>query len=70
MKGVEPMFTTNEAAEMLGVSAARIRQMVIAGIVTAEKRGRDLLIPQSQIEKAKKRKTSPGRPAKKKGAGK
>jgi excisionase family DNA binding protein len=57
---MEETFTTTEAAEMLGVSAARIRQMVLAGVIEGEKRGRDLLIPKSQIEKAKARKTKPG----------
>jgi excisionase family DNA binding protein len=57
---MEETFTTTEAAEMLGVSAARIRQMVLAGDIKGEKRGRDLLIPKSQIEKARARKTKPG----------
>jgi excisionase family DNA binding protein len=64
---MEQTFTTTEAAEMLGVTTARIRQMVLAGEIEGEKRGRDLLIPKSQIEKAKARKTKPGpKPAKKK----
>ena len=63
---MEQTFTTTEAAEILGVSSARIRQMVLAGDIEGEKRGRDLLIPKSQIEKAKARKTKPGpKPAKK-----
>jgi excisionase family DNA binding protein len=64
MKGVERMFTTNEVAEMLDVTPARVRQMILAGEMLAEKKGRDLLIAESQIEKAKGRKTTPGRPAK------
>lgn len=63
-KGVEPMFTTNEAAAMLGVTAGRVRQMIVSGAIAAEKRGRDLMIPQSQIEKAKGRQKLPGRPKK------
>ncbi len=64
------MFTTTEAAEALDVTPARVRQMILAGEMLAEKKGRDLLIPESQIEKAKGRKTTPGRPSKaaKKGA--
>ena len=62
------MFTTSEAAEMLDVTPARVRQMILAGEMLAEKKGRDLLIPQSQVEKAKGRKTTPGRkPSKKAG---
>jgi excisionase family DNA binding protein len=65
---MEQTFTTTEAAEMLGVTTARIRQMVLAGDIAGEKRGRDLLIPKSQIEKAKARKTKPGPTPAKKGA--
>jgi excisionase family DNA binding protein len=56
----EETFTTTEAAEILGVRPARVRQMILAGFIEAEKRGRDLLIPKSQIEKAKARKKKPG----------
>ena len=53
-------FTTSEAAEELGVSAARIRQMVLAGELPAEKFGRDLVITRTAIEAARQRKTKPG----------
>ena len=53
-------YTTVEAAKMLGITSARVRQMVLAGDIKAEKKGRDLLIPKSEIEKAKRRKTKPG----------
>lgn len=53
-------FTTSEAAEVLGVSAARIRQMVLAGDLPAEKFGRDLVITREAIEGARQRKTKPG----------
>ena len=66
-KDTEPMLTTNEAAEMLGITAARVRQIVLAGKMLAEKRGRDLFIPQSEVEKAKARQKTPGRPKKKAG---
>ncbi|MDQ3255467.1 MAG: excisionase family DNA-binding protein [Acidobacteriota bacterium] len=55
-------FTTTEAAETLGVSAARVRQMVLDGSLPAEKFGRDLAITRAAIETAKQRKTSPGPP--------
>jgi excisionase family DNA binding protein len=60
MKEGEPLYTTTEAAEMLAVTPARVRQMVLDGTIQAEKKGRDLLITKSQIEKAKARKTTPG----------
>lgn len=54
------LLTTSEAAARLGVTAARIRQLVLGGDVQAEKVGRDVLIPAAEIEAAKKRKTKPG----------
>ena len=53
-------FTTNEAAAELGVTPARVRQMVLKGTLPAEKFGRDLVITADAIALAKQRKTSPG----------
>jgi excisionase family DNA binding protein len=53
-------YTTVEAAKILGITASRIRQMILDGDIKAEKKGRDLLIPKGEIEKAKRRKTKPG----------
>ncbi len=53
-------FTTAEAAEVLGVSATRVRQMVLDGTLPAEKFGRDLVITSAALELARKRKTKPG----------
>jgi excisionase family DNA binding protein len=60
IRGMKETFTTSEAAEELGVSPARVRQMVRDGILTAEKFGRDLSITRKAIEAAKQRKTMPG----------
>lgn len=57
-------FTTKEAAESLGISAARVRQMVLDGSLPAEKFGRDLVIRRPALEAARQRKTSPGPAAK------
>lgn len=57
-------FTTKEAAERLGVSAARVRQMVSDGSLPAKKFGRDLVITRAGLEAARQRKTSPGPAAK------
>jgi excisionase family DNA binding protein len=62
------MRTTSEAAAELGVTPVRVRQLARTGVIQAEKLGRDFLIPQSEIEKAKKRKTKPGPAPAKKGA--
>lgn len=54
------LLTTTEAASQLGVTSARIRQLVLSGDIKAQKVGRDVLIPASEIEAAKNRKTKPG----------
>ncbi len=56
----KPLFTTAEVADVLGVTAARVRQMVLKGELAAEKFGRDLLISAEAVALAKKRKTTPG----------
>ena len=53
-------YTTSEAAEMLGVSTARIRQMILKGDIKANKRGRDNFITKEEVEKAARRNTKPG----------
>ncbi len=55
-------LTTKETAEKLGVTVGRVRQMVIAGQLQAEKFGRDLMINESDIKEVSNRKT--GRPKK------
>jgi excisionase family DNA binding protein len=43
-------LTTREAAEKLGVTPARVRQLVLAGDLPAEKFGRDLMIKESDLK--------------------
>lgn len=43
-------LTTKEAAERLGVSPARVRQLVLAGDLPAEKFGRDLMIKEGDLK--------------------
>ncbi|MBA3765391.1 MAG: helix-turn-helix domain-containing protein [Acidobacteria bacterium] len=53
-------FTANEAAQALGVSSARVRQMVLDGSLPASRFGRALVISAQAIEAARERKTQPG----------
>ncbi|HEX8397674.1 MAG TPA: helix-turn-helix domain-containing protein [Pyrinomonadaceae bacterium] len=55
-------LTTKEVAQALGISDARVRQLVLSGRLPAEKFGRDLMIDEKDLELIKDRKV--GRPAK------
>jgi len=57
------LLTTKQAAEELGVSAARVRQLILAGELPAEKVGRDLFVRKKDVVKLKGR-PGPGRPKK------
>ena len=54
------LFTVEQAAEALGVSAIRVRQLCAAGTIRAEKLGWAWVIPAAEIERARRRKTAPG----------
>jgi excisionase family DNA binding protein len=56
-------ITTSEAAEILGVTPARVRQFVLDGRLIGRKFGRDLLLDELEVRKfaAKPRKIT-GRP--------
>ena len=58
-------LTTSQTAKRLGISSARVRQMIIEGIITkAEKIGRDNFIPESEVKRLEKFDRKPGRPNK------
>jgi len=61
------ILTTREAAEKLGVSPARVRQLVLAGDLPAEKFGRDLMIKEADLKLVEDRPM--GRPPKPKSNG-
>lgn len=50
VKRMNETLTTKEAAERLGVTPARVRQMVLSNQLPAEKFGRDLVIKASDLE--------------------
>lgn len=60
MKGY---FTAKQTAARLGVSDARVRQMIKAGVIkNVEKFGRDNVIPESEVVRLESIKRRPGRP--------
>lgn len=56
-------LTTTETAKKLNVTTGRVRQMILAGQLPAEKFGRDLMIKETDIKTVENRAT--GRPPKK-----
>ena len=56
------MVKTSEAAEMLGVSASRVRQMIAKEQLSGEKRGRDNYVYVWSIRKRLADGPTPGRP--------
>jgi excisionase family DNA binding protein len=57
------LLTTEQAATELGVTTTRIRQLILAGELEAEKAGRDWLIEREALESVRERRR-PGRPRK------
>ncbi|HEX5733368.1 MAG TPA: helix-turn-helix domain-containing protein [Blastocatellia bacterium] len=56
------LLTTSEAAERLGITAPRVRQLVLKGRLPAQKLGRDLFIDEDDLKLVADRKV--GRPRK------
>lgn len=59
---MDELLTTQQAAERLGVTAGRVRQMVADGVLPATRMGRDNFIRVSDLKLVEDRK--PGRPRK------
>ena len=55
-------ITTKEAAERLGITVTRVQQLILAGRLPAEKKGRDYFIKDEDLKLVADRK--PGRPRK------
>jgi excisionase family DNA binding protein len=62
------LLTTNEAAHKLGVTAGRVRQMIVEGQLPATKMGRDNFIKEADLKLVEHRKV--GRPPKTESNGK
>ncbi len=61
MKG---FLTTAQTGERLGVTPARIRRMILDGLIKAEKVGRDNFISESEVKRLETIKRPSGRPKK------
>ena len=53
-------YTTEEAATELGVSSARVRQLILDGVLKTERFGRAHVITREALEAARHRQTTPG----------
>jgi excisionase family DNA binding protein len=67
MEDLTNRITTREAAQLLGVSDGRVRQMILKGQLSAKRFGRALTLSRSDVETLRRRKV--GRPKKGRSAG-
>jgi site-specific DNA-methyltransferase (cytosine-N4-specific) len=59
------LITTKKAAELLGITAVRVRQLIAAGLLKSEKAGRDHLLEESEVVRFDREARRPrGRPHK------
>jgi excisionase family DNA binding protein len=58
------LFSVAETAAELGVTRARVNQMINTGSIKADKVGRSYVINADELEKARQRNKNPGRPLK------
>lgn len=56
------LFSVAEAAIELGVTRARVNQLIDNGTLAAQKIGRSYVITVNELEKARNRSRNPGRP--------
>ena len=55
------LYTTTEAASILGVKRDTVKQYIRRGLIPAAKRGRDWFISSVELEKFKRKRRSVGR---------
>lgn len=58
------LMDVKEVAALLGVTVGRVRQLAQAGIIPAEKVGRDWVFIRADVEEFATRPRRPGRPSK------
>ncbi len=58
----QKLYSVAEAATELGVTRARVNQLIDSGILVAQKVGRSYVINANEVEKARCRNQNPGRP--------
>lgn len=63
------LFSVAEAAMQLGVTRARVNQLIDSGALNAKKVGRSYVIDIGELEKARQRNRNPGRPSTNKSKG-
>jgi site-specific DNA-methyltransferase (cytosine-N4-specific) len=62
------LITTKKAADLLGISSVRVRQLIANGQLKSEKAGRDHLLDEAQVMKFHREGRRPrGRPQKSNG---
>jgi excisionase family DNA binding protein len=55
-------LTTTEAAAVLAVQPATVKQYIRRGLLSATKRGRDWFIPAAEVERFARERRKPGKP--------
>ncbi len=58
------LYSVAEAAAALGITRARVNQLIDGGTLTAQKIGRSYVISAEELENARRRNQNPGRPRK------
>lgn len=58
----QDLFSVAEAAAELGITRARVNQLIDNGVLIAQKIGRSYIITRNELEKARQRNQNPGRP--------
>ena len=61
-EGDRKLFSVAETAKELGVTRARVNQLIDSGTLTAQKIGRSYVVSAEELEKARQRNRNPGRP--------